>query len=140
MGKCKKCGKSGLFLKLENGYCKDCIESIQNATEKLLRNHEKYMSDPFNQFCHENKEKAKYFENAIINNRITLKNKLPIDEQIKLHEENIKLYEELKSFCYSKGEGGKQYFERFFEHCHNSQSSNFSFIQKDIDALKKLKM
>lgn len=138
MAKCKCCGKTGLFLKLKDGFCSNCHEETKQIADKLNANHEKYLSNPFNRFIYEYGQEAKKFENAIISNRLKLREIITTEEKINIHKENIQIYESLKAFCLSKGEGGKIFFERRFEHCHNSNGNDFSFIQKDIDALNKL--
>ena len=39
-------------------------------------------------------------------------------------------FEKIRIFCYSKGEGGKIYFDDMWLHCHNSKNQDFSYIDK----------
>ena len=43
------------------------------------------------------------------------------------------MYEDFKKFCYSKGEGGKIFFDDRWEYCHNSKNPCFSYIQSTLD-------
>lgn len=135
MAKCKNCGKSGLFLKLKNGYCNECT----TKTEKKLDDfHEKFISDPFNKFCLEHKNDTKKYIDIICKNRSKIIESKYIDEKIRLHKENISVFEELKIFCNNCGEGGKIFFEKNYLNCSNSKCENFSYIQYDIDELNNL--
>lgn len=63
---------------------------------------------------------------------------LPLtDELIENRLSSIKAFNELKEFCYSKGKGGKIYFDDMWLHCHNSKNQCFSFKDSIKDSLKK---
>ena len=51
-----------------------------------------------------------------------------IRKGIILIDDAINAYNNWKNFCYSHGEGGKIYFDDFWELCHNSNSPCFSYI------------
>lgn len=138
MAKCKNCGKSGLFLKLKNGYCNECINKTEKINKKFDDFHEKFMSNSFNKFSVEHKNDTKKYIDIICNNRSKIIESKYIDEKIKLHKENISVFEELKNFCNSCGEGGKIFFEKYYLHCHNSTNDDFIYIQEDIDKLNYL--
>lgn len=53
-----------------------------------------------------------------------------LTEKIILLKETINAFEEAKKFCYSKGKGGTIYFQDTYEHLHNSNNSNFSYIDQ----------
>ena len=56
-----------------------------------------------------------------------------INQEIALLDEAITAYEDFKKFCYSKGEGGKIFFDDRWEYCHNSKNPCFSYIQSTLD-------
>lgn len=62
-----------------------------------------------------------------------------IDLRIKQYEKTIKLLNDFKNYCLSKGKGGQKYFEDMWEHCHNSKNPNFKFIDKLYSELNDLK-
>lgn len=63
-----------------------------------------------------------------------------IDTQILKTKKVIAHYEQFMDFCYSKGEGGKLYFDDMWEHCHNSKKPNFRYIQSYRDKLEHLEL
>lgn len=125
MAKCKNCGKSGLFLKLKNGYCNECINKTEKINKKLDDFHEKFMSNPFNKFSKEHREDTKKYIYTMCKNRSKALESNSIDEKIKLYKENISIFKELELFCNSYGEGGKIFFEKYYLHCHNSTNDDF---------------
>ena len=52
----------------------------------------------------------------------------------------IKCFYETKDFCFSKGQGGKIYFEDYWLHCHGYQKDCFSFIEQYEEWLKDAKL
>lgn len=46
MAKCKGCGKWGLFLKLQNGLCSSCIDSLWSKDAKPLISKEEFLKSP----------------------------------------------------------------------------------------------
>lgn len=46
MAKCKGCGKWGLFLKLQNGLCSSCIDSLWSKDAKPLISKVEYLESP----------------------------------------------------------------------------------------------
>lgn len=53
--------------------------------------------------------------------------------KIDLYNRALGCYEEIKTFCFSYGDGGRIYFEDMWEHCHNSSDPDFSYGQTIID-------
>lgn len=56
-----------------------------------------------------------------------------IKQKIALLDEAITAYDDFKKFCYSKGDGGKIFFDDRWEYCHNSKNPCFSYIQSVLD-------
>ncbi|BDH60089.1 hypothetical protein MTP04_02190 [Lysinibacillus sp. PLM2] len=52
-----------------------------------------------------------------------------VNERMLQCKKALESYEKLKSFCLSKGKGGKIHFEDMWEHCHNSKNPDFRFIE-----------
>jgi hypothetical protein len=50
----------------------------------------------------------------------------------------IKTYELARLFCYSKGQGGRIYFDDLYEHCHNSKNPCFSFLEDTVSKMDSL--
>lgn len=63
-----------------------------------------------------------------------------LDVQITKVKLVIAHYEQFKDFCYSKGIGGKLYFQDMWEHCHNSKNPDFDYIDTFKEKLEKLEM
>lgn len=51
-----------------------------------------------------------------------------LSERIYLLEEAIAAFEKAKKYCYSKGKGGTIYFQDTWEHMHNSQNEDYSYL------------
>lgn len=60
-----------------------------------------------------------------------------LDERILNVRKVISHYEHFKNFCYSKGSGGRMYFDDMWEHCHNSKNPDFSYIDQFKELLEK---
>ncbi|WAW15749.1 TerB N-terminal domain-containing protein [Peptostreptococcus equinus] len=60
------------------------------------------------------------------------------DKKINQYKKCLDLYENFKDFCYSKGDGGKIYFDDMWEHCHNSSDPCFSFGDRERDRMNEL--
>ncbi|MDF2505110.1 hypothetical protein [Clostridium sp.] len=89
-------------------------------------------------FSIQNQKKIKAFENNMVNSNIAWIKEKYIDKKIQLYKNTIDIYKEFKSFCCSKGNGGKTYFDNIWEHCHNSQDDDFSFIKNAEEQYKYL--
>jgi len=132
MATCVKCGKKGVFLKLRDGLCRECfVESILDS---------KSADNPMNdeEFFTENIEMIKTIEYEIENNRKKFENAQSDAEKLKILHTNMDLFKELENYCVSKGEEGSAFFERNFMHAGNADNENCSFVQFEIDMLKKL--
>lgn len=87
----------------------------------------------------EDRESSRFYENYLSTIRELEDPILPLtDELIENRISSIKAFNELEKFCYSKGRGGKLYFDDMWLHCHNSKNPCFSFKDRIKDALKKL--
>ena len=56
-------------------------------------------------------------------------------------DKHIDAYEKCRNFCYSKGEGGKIYFQDMWECCHNSRNECFGYsddIYENREILREL--
>lgn len=59
-------------------------------------------------------------------------------ENIKSLEDRINSFDIFKKFAYSKGEGGKLYFQDMWEHNHNSQRDCYSYRETLVNNLNNL--
>ena len=126
MGKCKACGKSGLFLKLENGLCESCLKKQNYLLNK---------TETYSQFIKSNKDKLNYFEKVLIDNRyIAMKKDTPIDKKIQALKENLKLYPELNKLCKENGKNGEKYYNSMFVNL----KYNISYEKQDLELLTEL--
>ncbi len=73
---------------------------------------------------------VKKLENKMIIN--LEKELLHPDQVIKIYENGIAAYYELKKYCFSFGKYGKKYFQEMWQHLHNSKEKDFDFV----DSLK----
>lgn len=61
------------------------------------------------------------------------------EEEIKnICKKEIDMYQSLKRFCYSSGQGGIIYFQDMWEYCHYNWDDCFPFIQKTQDYYNSL--
>lgn len=51
-----------------------------------------------------------------------------LDQKISLLKQAVKAFKKAKKFCYSKGKGGKIYFQDMWEYLHNSQKDCYSYL------------
>ncbi|MDU5492406.1 MAG: hypothetical protein E6094_05520 [Clostridium perfringens] len=102
-------------------------------------NRSKKEKDLFFNFCCEYNKKIDSYENSFYNAKSKIKKIENIDLRIKQYELSIKILNEFKEFCFSKGKGGELYFEDMWEHCHNINNPDFKFIDKLYKELEDLK-
>ena len=142
MAECKNCGKKGLFLRLKDGYCKDCYGDILNSSKNEEDVEFQLMygldSDGTKRFRRDNLEMIRTIEYEIQKNRKKIENSPSPEEKKKLLNTNIDLYKELENFCIASGEEGSAYFEKNFRHCSNEENSDFIYIKYEIDELEKI--
>lgn len=65
-------------------------------------------------------------------------NKQELSYAIEMSQKAIDSFEKAKQFCYSKGNGGKIYFQDSWEYCHNSKNPCFSHIDATIKQKQEL--
>lgn len=80
------------------------------------------------------------FDDSIYESVSKIKTCQTTEDKIKQCELAISTYERARKFCYSKGKGGKLYFDDMWEHCHNSKNPCFSFIEKTVALKAKLEL
>lgn len=122
---------------IEVGYAKP-VEHRQNSPNPKFHRteHEKELSFRFiEKYSSQVAELEQAFETAYHN----AYNRTNIDEKIEQLENTIRLYEKAKNFCYSKGKGGTLYFDDMWEHLHNSQHPDSSYITNACEQLENFK-
>lgn len=84
----------------------------------------------------------KPLEDVMIGFAVTLKEQHHVEDEIMLLSSIVESFYRLKAKCISLGENYEKYFSRMWEHCHNSQNPDFSYIEKfekRLDFLQKEK-
>lgn len=61
-----------------------------------------------------------------------------VDEKIYILESAIQAYYDLRSKCVALGKPYEKYFEKMWEHAHNSKNKDFRFIEKFEEELQEL--
>lgn len=72
----------------------------------------------------------KPLEDIMIGFAVALKERHTVNDEILLLSSIIESFYDLKSKCVSLGANYENYFYRMWEHCHNSQNADFSYIEK----------
>lgn len=80
------------------------------------------------------------FEDSIYESVSKIKSCQTVEDKIKQSELAISTFERARKFCYSKGKGGRLYFDDMWEHCHNSKNPCFSFIEETVALKAKLEL
>lgn len=61
-----------------------------------------------------------------------------IEAKIRKCDEAIDVFNGFQEFCYKRGAGGIAYFQEMWEHCHNSNNPDFSYIDSIIETKEYL--
>ena len=77
------------------------------------------------------------FENNMVKYATSLK-AAAVDQKIRTLKDMISEYYVFKDKCYSSGECYQKYFSDMWEHCHNSRSQDFEYIQPYENELNEL--
>lgn len=72
----------------------------------------------------------KPLEDVMIGFAVALKEKQTVENEITLLSAIIESFYSLKSKCISLGPEYLSYFSQMWEHCHNSQNQDYSYIEK----------
>ena len=115
---------------------KDKIKN-NNKDEAIIKNHDcKESEDPYKNYnnpkFHRSK-KEKKLKSQFLHENIHLINEFermmpPLKNQsLSDIKAQIETFDKYKNIFYSKGEGGKLYFQDMWEHCHNSKNECFSW-------------
>lgn len=110
--------------------------------ERVKKIQEKSSNPKFHRTASENYETLKFsmeFEKDIESFNSRIYGDFDFDNINKL-KKRIKAIDEFKKFAYSKGDGGKIYFQDMFEHCHNSKNDCFSLRDKYSQQIEHLEM
>lgn len=113
------------------------IEYEKNSTNPKFHRTELEEELAFN-FSYQYKDEIERLENLIVSEANKIKHLKDTTEKIRQCQKAIKTFEAMRTFCYSKGDAGKLYFDDMWEHCHNSKSECFSFIQPIKNILNDL--
>ena len=90
-------------------------------------------------FYRENRDQIKVREDNITSAYISARGEKRIDLKLLRLEEALQWYNEFKEWCYQT-QGGKLYFDKQWEHMHNSKNPDFSYgerIKSEIEKCKK---
>lgn len=115
--------------------------NFENIKEIVLIKSQEKMDNSYNPKFHRTEAEEELSFNFYMNykNKIKeYKDKIyaSIDnDYIKVTVESIKAFDELQQFCFSKGKGGRLYFEDMWLHCHNSRNPCFSYRDNLIKVL-----
>lgn len=71
----------------------------------------------------------KNYESEIVQLALKARKFNDVDSRVKSYKKLIEKFYEYKNYCYNKDECYKKYFDENYLHCHNSTSSDFSYIQ-----------
>lgn len=111
---------------------KNILEYEKNSSNPKFHRTESEKNASFD-FSFKYKEEITLLENQLIDYKNSTFKTNDIDTKIQKCKATINIYNKFKNFCYSKGIGGKIYFDDMWEHCHNSKNPDFSYIQNVKD-------
>lgn len=112
----------------QNEEIKNILEYEKNSPNPKFHR-TKSMENLSDNFFVKHKTKIDSLENELMNSINLMAKTKDVDIKIQRCKDAINVYDKFKNFCYSKGTGGKIYFDDMWEHCHNSKDPDFSYIQ-----------
>lgn len=116
----------------QNQEIKNILEYEKNSSNPKFHRTKSEENASFN-FFFKYKKRIDLLQNELINSINLIAKTKDVDIKIQRCKDAIIVYDKYKNFCYSKGTGGKIYFDDMWEHCHNSKNPDFSYIQNVKD-------
>ncbi|MCD1260663.1 hypothetical protein B5M42_017825 [Paenibacillus athensensis] len=109
------------------------IEKESNSTNPKFHSTKQEQESKFH-FSQKYNREVSFYNDAIYLETSRTKKLKNNQEKLEQCRKAVQIYDEFKSFCYSKGLYGQLYFDNMWEHCHNSKQECYKFYPGNKEA------